>query len=224
ASGALNSGPSALNNYSFAYVTNAWDDYSVEAKIRFPLGAFGGGIGARLNTSSGAHYAAWVYPENSPGGSNFLRLIKFQDWNNFGYHGNAFQPIQQASLAAVGTNWHSVKLSMIGTNLQVYFDTNLLISAVDDEAQPYTNGVVCADMWTAGTTYAMNLDDVDMEAIAQNQTIAFPNPGTQSYGAAPFALGATALSGLSVSYSLISGPASIANGVITLLGTGSVTV
>src|ERR1051325_9601567 len=118
----------------------------------------------------------------------------------------------QTNLQSVGTNWHSLKLSMIGTNLQVFFDTNLMISAVDNEAQPYTNGVVCADMWTAGTPYAMNLDEVDMEAIVQNQTITFPNPGTQTYGAAPFALLATVSSGLPVSYTLISGPASIANG------------
>src|SRR5205814_1288139 len=105
----LAGGPNSQNAYAFAYVTNSWDDYSVEARIRFPLGAFGGGIGARLNSATGAHYAAWVYPENSPGGSNILRLIKFQDWNNFAYHGIPFQPIQQVNLESVGTNWHTLK-------------------------------------------------------------------------------------------------------------------
>src|ERR1041385_5236350 len=176
----LAGGANAANNYGFTYVTNFWDDYSVEAKIRFPAGAFGGGIGGRLNVTNGAHYAAWVYPENSPGGSNILRLVKFQDWNNFGDNGIAFQPIQQGNLESVGTNWHTLKLSLLGTNLQIYLDGNLAISAPDTEANHFTNGVVSLDMWTAGTPYVMNVDDVDMEAIVQNQTITFASPGSKT--------------------------------------------
>ena len=58
-----------------------------------------------------------------------------------------------------------------------------------------------------------------------SQTINFPNPGTQTYGVAPFALTATASSGLAVSYSVISGPASVSiSGTLTITGAGSVTV
>lgn len=57
-----------------------------------------------------------------------------------------------------------------------------------------------------------------------NQTITFPSPGNQTYGVAPITLAATASSGLPVSYSVTSGPATVSSGVLTITGVGSVTV
>jgi hypothetical protein len=57
-----------------------------------------------------------------------------------------------------------------------------------------------------------------------NQTITFPSPGNQTYGVGPIALGATASSGLMVSYSVTSGPATVSSNVFTITGAGSVTV
>jgi hypothetical protein len=45
-----------------------------------------------------------------------------------------------------------------------------------------------------------------------------------AYGAAPFSLSATASSGLPVSFSVISGPATVTNSTLTITGTGTVTV
>jgi hypothetical protein len=59
---------------------------------------------------------------------------------------------------------------------------------------------------------------------AGNQTITFPSPGTQTYGVAPITLGATASSGLSVSYSVTSGPATVSGNTLTITGAGSVTI
>jgi sugar lactone lactonase YvrE len=57
------------------------------------------------------------------------------------------------------------------------------------------------------------------------QTITFPAIGNQTYGVAPITLGATASSGLTVSYAVTLGPANISNGnVLTITGAGSVTV
>jgi len=61
-------------------------------------------------------------------------------------------------------------------------------------------------------------------AVQSSQTIAFANPGTQTFGVAPFALGASASSGLTVGFSIVSGPATLAGSTITLTGAGSVTV
>jgi sugar lactone lactonase YvrE len=58
----------------------------------------------------------------------------------------------------------------------------------------------------------------------QHQTITFPNPGTQTYGVVPIALTATASSGLSVTYTVISGPAMVSGNVLTIIGAGLVTV
>jgi hypothetical protein len=60
--------------------------------------------------------------------------------------------------------------------------------------------------------------------LPANQTIAFPSPGNQTYGVGPIALGATASSGLTVSYSVISGPATVSNNVVTITGSSSVTI
>src|SRR6266700_2284844 len=109
--GALRGGTNATQTYGFACLTNRWINYSAQARFQFQVGAFGGGLGGRLNTNSGVRYAAWIYPENSPGGSNVLKLLKFQDWSDFGYNGSPGAAMQQVNLAAVGTNFHTVKLS-----------------------------------------------------------------------------------------------------------------
>ncbi len=55
------------------------------------------------------------------------------------------------------------------------------------------------------------------------QTITFPNPGAQTYGA-PLTLSASASSGLPVSFTVISGPATLSGNTLTFTATGSVTV
>jgi len=64
---------------------------SVQAEFQFSINAYGGGLGGRLNTTSGAHYA-WIYPENSAGGSNVLKLLRFDSYSSFVL-------LQQTSLA-----------------------------------------------------------------------------------------------------------------------------
>ncbi len=56
------------------------------------------------------------------------------------------------------------------------------------------------------------------------QTITFAPLADQTYGAAPFAVSATASSGLAVSFSITGGPANISGNVVTLTGAGNVTV
>ena len=47
--GALQGGTNVTQSYGILSLTNNWTDYAVEGRIRFPAGAFGGGLGARLN-------------------------------------------------------------------------------------------------------------------------------------------------------------------------------
>src|SRR5437763_12256517 len=75
--GTMRGGTNTLQSYGTANITNSWANYSVQARVKFPLGGYGGGVGGRLNPATGARYSAWVYPENSPGGSNVLKLFKF---------------------------------------------------------------------------------------------------------------------------------------------------
>lgn len=57
-----------------------------------------------------------------------------------------------------------------------------------------------------------------------NQTINFSSISNKTYGDTPFTLNATATSGLAVSFNVISGPATISGNILTIIGTGTVTV
>ncbi len=315
--GALQGGPDPASSYGNIYLTNNWTNYSVQATIQFSsTSAYGGGLGARLNTNTGAHYAVWVYPEGSSSGSPLsLKLVKFSDWANWGYNGSPSTPIASTSLSSVGTNTHTVKLAFFGNQIAVYFDGVMAISTTDTDSAlpPYTNGGVSLDMWTYPLQYVMSVDNVTVSTlvvdnsftvngagplvvsapgvlgndtevfggnltaalvgsptngvlnslspnggftytptnsnpydsftyqandgstnlgtatvsithISQSQTITFGSLPTKTYGNAPFALSASASSGLPVSFSIQSGPATVTNGTLTITGAGLVSV
>src|SRR6266700_3023513 len=187
--GTMQGGLNQTFSYANAYITSNWVNYSVQARLRFPVGAFGGGLGGRLATGTGAHYAAWIYPENSPGGgaAPVLRLIKFQTYTSFGYNGTSFAPIVSTNLTSVGAAFHTVRMDFQGNVITVYFDGTPMISASDIEAQPYTNGTVSLDMWTDSSQYLMTVDDVTVSnlvltAVADSYTNTY---GTQLTVSAP---------------------------------------
>jgi hypothetical protein len=158
--GALKGGTNSPFGYGDVFVTNSWSNYSVQGRLQFPPGGYGAALGGRLNTANGAHYAAWVYPEGSAGGSSVMRLVKFQDWTNFGYLNTANAPMAQVALPGVGTNSHTLKLSFQGNLITAQFDGNQVISTTDAENQPYVSGGICAEMWTDAASYIMSVDDV----------------------------------------------------------------
>jgi len=146
----LMQGSNVLNNYSFAYHPSTWTNHSVEVWIQFPSGAFGGGVGGRLTPASGTHYAAWIYPEGSAGGSNVLKLVKFTDWSNFSV-------LAQTNLASVGTTNHTLKVTFNTNQITVYLD-NLTTPKISftDTSSPYLTGAVSLDMWTDASAYIMS--------------------------------------------------------------------
>jgi len=56
--------------------------------------------------------------------------------------------------------------------------------------------------------------------VKTSQTITFPAPGNKTYGSAPFNVSGSASSGLPVTFSVASGPATIAGRTVTLTGAG----
>jgi hypothetical protein len=158
-------GASDFNTYAIACNTNAsWTNYSVEARIRFLPGAGGGGVGGCLDLTNGSRYAAWVYPEDSPAGSNILSLVKFTDWTDWGY-----SDLASTNLASVSTNWHTIKLSFNSNQIAVYYDdpVNPNISYSDNDS-PYLSGAVSLEMfnWVKfgtpawGPNYNMSVGDI----------------------------------------------------------------
>src|SRR5437879_3774422 len=114
--GAMRGGPNTNSGYGYVYTsTNSFTNFSVQAKIKFPVGAFGGGLGGRLDRVVGSHYAAWIYPENITGDSNVLKLIRFSDYTTFSV-------LNTSNLTSVGTNYHTVKLDFAGSQINVSLD------------------------------------------------------------------------------------------------------
>lgn len=67
-------------------------------------------------------------------------------------------------------------------------------------------------------------NNINFPAAAQPQTISFPAISDKNFGDASFALGASASSGLTVSYEIVSGPGSLAGNIYTITDVGTVTV
>ncbi len=164
-------GTSPLNSYGYAYYDDSasWNNFSVQAQIQFSsTSGLGGGVGGRLDPVSGAHYAAWIYPENSsagPGtGTAVLQLVKFETWTAYTLIGN---PI---TLPGMGTNPHTVQLTFQTNSLAVYFDgvleTNITDDGSIDGLPAYTNGTVSLDMYTDSSAYTMSVDNVIVSTLA----------------------------------------------------------
>ncbi len=55
-----------------------------------------------------------------------------------------------------------MELAFQGTNISVFYDTNLVIQATDTN---YSSGGISAEMWTSDSSYMMNVDDVVVQPI-----------------------------------------------------------
>ena len=184
--GLLEAGQYTLQSWLHVYVTNNWANYSVEGRIGLASpNVSGGGIGGRLNPATGARYAAWVYPEGSAVGSNVLRLIKFQTWSEFSYKGAGGAPMAEAALAAVGTNWHRLKLAFSDNQIAVYYDGDLMISVADGEVAGYASGGVSVETLASLVGSPLSVDEVvvrplvidDTYSITQETTLRVADPG-----------------------------------------------
>ncbi|MBZ5555311.1 MAG: cadherin-like domain-containing protein [Acidobacteriia bacterium] len=174
AGGAM-TGTSPVGTDGYAYTNGTWTDYTVQGRIQFSAGAFGGGMGGRVNATTGAHYGVWIYPEGSPGGSSVVKLVKFWGWGTWGG-----TPMAQASLPGVGTSGHTLVLSFQGSRIRVSYDGVQVVDVTDngfDSRAAYTSGGVALDMssWGVSTPTVLNIDNVwvlgaTSAPIAQNDT------------------------------------------------------
>src|SRR6185295_18580825 len=94
-----------------------------------------------------------------------LRLIKFQSLTSFGYNGTPFAFMASTNLSSVGTNFHTLRMDLQGSQINVYFDGVQRISTTDIEGTYYTNGAVSLDMWTDSTGYLMVVDDLVVNGL-----------------------------------------------------------
>jgi hypothetical protein len=162
---------SATNQYSLTYTGNStWTNYTIETKGRATSGSYSAQISARLNPTTGARYALWLYPSTA-GGPNMARLAKFTSWTNW-------SPIGEASIIT-DNNWHLLRMELNGNNIKCYYDNTLIINAVDSSL---TSGPVTFETWestaqydwinvttiSSGTSYVTNGSIVSQALDAQN--------------------------------------------------------
>ncbi len=104
--------------------------------------------------------------------------------------------------------------------------TTVTISATPDATHYFTGW--SGDASGTATTVAITLDrSKNAQALFSaktGQTITFNPPGNQATGSAPFALSATASSGLPVTFTVVSGPATVTNGLVQVTGPGTVSI
>jgi hypothetical protein len=115
--------------------SSSWTNYTLEAKIRVPvLQDYPGGIRGRVNLSTGACYALWLYP-----GSGFLRLFRVTGWD--------IDSTGLTTLAAramtFDTNYHKVDITFAGSTIQVSWDGVVVLTATDST---YPSGAVALDV------------------------------------------------------------------------------
>jgi hypothetical protein len=85
--------------------------------------------------------------------------------------------------------------------------------------------VVLQASQAAAGSYASGSQNATFTVASESQTITFAAPASPvNYGAAPIALSASSTSGLTVVFSVLSGPASISGSTLTISGAGTVVV
>jgi hypothetical protein len=89
---------------------------------------------------------------------------------------------------------------------------------------PGTNNITATAFDAAGNSCS-DILSINYQTANQNQTITFPAIASHTFGDAPITLDAAASSGLPVTFSIVSGPASLtSSNVLRLNGAGTVTV
>jgi len=146
---------------------SAWSNYTVQASIKLAtLSNYPGGIRGRLNPSTGAGYAVWLYPQ-----SGLIILYRNTAWNiNTG-----LVQLGQASASFDNANFHTVALSFNGTQIQVSYDGNTLITVTDST---YSSGVIALDVLNQVITF----DNVLVTSAAASPAASLvPSPSTLTF-------------------------------------------
>ena len=112
-----------------------WANYDVKVDIKLAsLSDYPGGIRGRVNPSSGASYALWLYPNEK-----IVRLFRTIAWNI----DSGYTQLGQASYTFDSTQFHTFELSFQGSTIQAFVDGAALMSVTDTTL---ANGMVALDV------------------------------------------------------------------------------
>jgi len=132
----------------------AWTDYRFEVKLKVDTAQdYPGGIRGRVNTSTGAGYAVWVYP-----GQNLIKLFQATAWH---IDTSGLTLLSQASATITPGVSHTLAVTFSGSQIAVDFDGATVIQATDSTLAA---GAVALDVSNKPITF----DDV---AVTSGTTI-----------------------------------------------------
>ncbi|HMG72788.1 MAG TPA: Ig-like domain-containing protein [Pyrinomonadaceae bacterium] len=167
---------------------------------------------------SNAACAQCVYPDADPG--NTPPMINIASPangdvvdHNFAITGNAFDVDGNGTIAKVEFFANGSKVGEVTDPPYVFSWNNAPLGT-------YSLTATVTDSAGATTTSI----PVSITVGVSSQTITFDPIPDKSYGDAPFTVSATASSGLPVTLSIVSGPATISGSTVTITGVGSVTI
>lgn len=113
---------------------SAWTDYTLYVPFKLNnLLDYPGGIRARVNPSTGAGYMVWVYPALGE-----VILYKATQWNIY----SGLTQLATGSAGFDATNFHTLSVSLIGSQITVKYDGNTIITATDST---YPSGAVALE-------------------------------------------------------------------------------
>lgn len=159
---------------------SSWTDYSLNVPFRLSsMQDWPGGIRGRVNPATGAGYMAWVYPALGE-----VILYKASGWTI----NSGLTQLAAATAAFDTANYHNLTMVFSGTQIQVQYDGNTIISVNDST---YTNGLVALEglnqIISFGNVLATSSTIADTDAIASgtnsmsfSANITGPNPSPQT--------------------------------------------
>lgn len=133
------SGGGATQQYAGS---SSWTNYTLQADMILSTASnYPGGIRFRLNPSTGASYAVWLYP-----GTSQVRLLRATQWNmNSGITTLA----TVSKVLAKGT--HHIRVDAQGSSITVFIDNVQVISATDTT---YASGAIGLDVSNQPVAFA----------------------------------------------------------------------
>jgi len=125
----------------------SWTDYTVESKFRLANGSnYPGGIRGRVDTATGAGYAAWIYP-----GDGVIKLWRSAAWN---IDTTGLTLLQQVSVGTITPSvFHTLALVFDGSLISVVYDGTTVAQVTDTTL---TAGAVALDV----SNQPIDFDDV----------------------------------------------------------------
>jgi len=146
---------------------SGWADYTFDTSILLSsFQNYPGGVRGRVNPSTGAGYAAWLYPSD-----HLLKLFSVPQWNIDG--GNTVL-LAQAALNFDTTSYHTLRLDFQGNLISVLWDSAPVLSVVDSTN---SSGFVCMD----GSSQPINYKNVIVTATQASPSVAVSPSGSMAF-------------------------------------------